>query len=164
MARPRKNPKPRDSNAVGARGEAAFEFFLTKKNGRLKIIFEPAHLGGKFPFIDFYVTLKGLHTTCFFLVQAKATNLPRDAKGNLKISINKSKYKPLLKYRVPVYIVGIEEEKDRVFIMGLDRSAKSISSISTKHNISRKSVQDKLYDEVKSFWKGATHFTPNEFL
>jgi hypothetical protein len=152
---------PADNDSRGSWGEAQFRAVLTSRRPNGSYLFDCVHLGEKYEAVDYYVILRSLTGNHFF-VQVKTT-AALAKKGKLKISVGPKSYSRLLLYKVPVYIVGVEESTKRVYIQKLDPKKTKINSISTAHDLSDSAVQDKLYAEVQTYWKSASKFRPKEF-
>lgn len=152
---------PTDNNPRGNWGESRFRTVITERRPDGAYLFDVVHLGEKYEAVDYYAILRGLVGNHFF-VQVKTTAACAK-NGKLKIVIGPKSYWNLLQYKVPVYIVGVEEATKRVFIQKVARKKKRIGSISTAHDLSDPVVQDKLYAEVQNYWKRVHKFRPKEF-
>ena len=142
-------------DAIGQRGEAIFVVSLTKLYGRRKPIYRPSFLGYKWPGVDFIVelncTVEGIRP--FFFVQVRATRRGYTKKKRLKVQLNFQGLKRLTEMGAPTYVAGIDEPGECGFLVAAPQLAsKGASSISTRFPIDE-SIQDLLYEEVKSYWK-----------
>jgi hypothetical protein len=71
-----------NSNSIGQMGESEFIIIITRNYK-----FQPAHLGEKYPNVDFFVELRGHTEPYYFLVQVKATDRGINRNKKLRISI-----------------------------------------------------------------------------
>jgi hypothetical protein len=142
------------SNALGQRGEALFYVLITKSHGREKPLFRPQFLGDKWPTIDFIVELENAGSiTPYFFVQVKTTRGGYTKKDNrLKIPIYREDMRKLALYPAPTYIVGIDEIKERGYILSANGEwLQGLSSFPTAFPLD-KINQDLLWKEVKDYW------------
>jgi len=142
------------SNAIGERGEAIFASIMTKFHGTLPLFRRPVHLGDKWPFVDYVCELIGPWRTFkpFFFVQVKATmNGYTHEDGRLKVAISATRARALQRFKVPVYLVGVDADSERVFIVGVAGRVASLSSMHTGTELDV-SGRRKLWGEVRQFW------------
>lgn len=140
-----------DTNAVGDRGESLFRLAVTSFHG-LKPLFRPAALGDKWPVADFAVELVG-HPGYFFLVQVKSTRRSLTKRKRLPIKVGRGKFNSLVSAQIPAYLIGVHEPGEKIYITAaVTRRSTDVSSVTTKHSLTRRAVRKKLFDEVKRFW------------
>ena len=149
-----------DSNKIGKRGESIFSTKISKG-----FILDPSFLGDKYEAIDFIIDLNSLpNHKAFFFVSVKTTsNAKYSPKNNrLKIQVNKKQLGELKKLKIPTYIVGVDEKKEKAFIISVKGiKVDSISSIPTSFSLNqKKNIQD-LWNEVKEYWDDLKHIKAN---
>ena len=151
------------SNDIGVRGESIFATKISK--GFLLI---PNFLGDKYKSVDYIINLNNTpKQKSFFFTSVKTTNKPKYTvrQKRLKISIPEKQLKQLKRMKIPVYIVGIDENREKAFIISVNGISKnSISSIPTSFPLTHKRVISLLWKEVKEFWDNSnfgSSFTSN---
>jgi hypothetical protein len=141
------------ANALGERGEAIFQVVLTRRHGK-DSLFRVHFLGDKWPAVDFVCELRGAwkRTTPYFFVQAKATQRGYTATNNrLRVTISRDSAVKLAKYKAPVYLAGVDEKNERVFIVGVLGRFAQLSSLHTGTELNTPGRRA-LYDEVRRYW------------
>jgi hypothetical protein len=142
-----------DANSIGERGEAILKVVLLTLHGT-RPLFRLAHLGEKWPAVDYLVELFG-RPGHFFLIQVKTTQKGVQRNGRLKVRLEQKKYNALASIPVPRYVVGIDNVSEEAYICAvtipLDRQR---SSLSTAHSLRLTSTRRMVAREVASFWKG----------
>lgn len=149
------------SNIIGERGEAIFHSLLTRRVSGKNIpadgyLFQPQFLGEKWPLADYIVELRGITPGVkpFFFVQVKATTQGYTQKRRLKVEVEEEKVRGLAAYPAPTYFVGIDEVKERGFIVSANaESLTSFSSLSTEFPLSISGNRRQLWEEVRDFWQ-----------
>jgi hypothetical protein len=140
-----------DPNQIGKRGESIFSAKISKG-----FLLDPSFLGDKYPAVDFIIDVNSNGQKIFFFVSVKTTSKPKySPKTNrLKIHVNKEQLRRLKKFKIPTYIVGLDEKRETAYIVSVDGiTSKTISSIPTKFSIGNKKNIITLVDEVKDYWK-----------
>lgn len=147
---------PRNRSAIGVRGESIIVNLLTRPHNAGEPYFRPQFLGDKYPTLDFFVELVGIHhgPTPFFLVQAKTTTRKRTArKGNLPIQVNTRDMARLMRYPAPTYILGVDDPTEVGYLLAVTAGGPtSISNLPTRYPLSDTAILAALYDEVVQFW------------
>lgn len=142
------------TNRLGKRGESIFSTKISKH-----FLLDPSFLGDKYESIDFIIDLNTAQTKkAFFFVSVKTTAVAKySPKANrLEIQVKKKELAQLKKFKIPTYIVGIDEGKEKAFIVAVKGiSAKSIKSIPTKFSINNKTNLQALFSEVELYWNRA---------
>lgn len=142
------------ANAIGDRGENIFELAITDYRQFRYPLFKPAFLGDKWPNIDYYVELAGVHNASpFFLAQVKST--AADIAGE-SLSIQAPKVKCVNLYRIPgpTYLVGVHEPTSRAFIMSLHTTPQhGVYNIPLRFELHPDNLR-LLHQEVADFWRG----------
>lgn len=152
---------PVNRDAIGAQGEAIVTVELLRRHGRNEPFFRPQFLGEKYPAIDFFVELVGVDgdLTPFFLAQVKATSTGYTRGGRLNARATPPKLANLKKYPAPTYLIGVDEEAGRAFIIpAITGGPTQYRSLPTDHPLADPITLQTLYDEVRTFWNlhGAT--------
>lgn len=141
---------PNNANDDGDLGEIMFKLEISRD-----ALFRPSHLGEKWPASDFYVELKGIAETLFFVVQVKTTSLGMNNRGRLRISVPLKKLNRLRNYHAPTYVAGVDVTNGRVYMTPIHLIAqRGISSLSTAFELNAANRRI-LYDDVIAFWAGA---------
>ena len=142
------------SNRIGKRGENIFAMIITRKGLTGQFLFDPTFLGDKFPTVDFYVSLLDYPRKAFFFASVKTTTLGYQVQeGKLKITVDKEELEELSKFNLPVYIFGIDEDKELGFFISnsdLDISM-NINGMPTRYPINPTNLEA-LYKEVAGYW------------
>ena len=127
---------------------------MTKFHGRMPL-FRLSYLGEKWPLVDFVCELEGTwkRQRPFFLVQVKATRrgfTKNDSR--LKVAIDARRAVALSAYKAPVYLVGIDEQSERAFIVGA--TGPRMSALSSLDSRGELNAQGRLalWKEVRRFW------------
>jgi hypothetical protein len=141
-----------DRNALGERGEAILKVLLLTPHGGAPL-FRLAHLGEKWPTVDYLVELVGKPGNFLFL-QVKTTQDGVQKNGRLRVGVDKEKYNDLALFRIPKYIVGVNSETEDAYICAVTRSTdRKLSSLVTSHSLKKKGIRRLLFREVARFWK-----------
>ena len=145
-------------DVVGERGEMICRLALTRFHGDAPL-FRPVFLGDKWPHVDLLVEVvsPGLGARrSFFFAQVKTTRGGYLDNGRLKIpSIARESVEVLAEYPVPVYLFGVDERSERVYIVAVQGNIAGMSSMSVEHDLTSER-RAALRDEVELFWRGAT--------
>src|SRR5690349_22477887 len=101
-------------NIIGKRGESIFSTLISRYVDPVGFLLDPTFLGDKFPTVDFYVHLLNYsHKKAFFFASVKTTTLGYNADNTkLKITVEKEELAELIKYQLPVYLFGIDENRE----------------------------------------------------
>ena len=145
-------------DVIGKRGEKIVELCLTAYKDFTLPLFSPAHLGDKWPAIDFYVELTtNPMARPFFLVQAKST-ATEETESSLKISSTAEDIARLLQIPAPTYLLGVHEPTGRVFARSVHTGVRSnaITRIPLAYELTSHNLKV-LHDEVLSFWQTGQH-------
>ena len=145
-----------NKNIIGQRGENLFATIISKfiinENAHL---FSPEFLGDKYPSVDYIVDLlKYNKSKAFFFVSVRSTRIGYTKKEKkLKVKFPKNNLDNLKKIPIPTYLVGIDEENEKGYIISVQNlKVDKISSLSTKYPINQKNIV-LLWNEVKNYWK-----------
>jgi hypothetical protein len=153
------SPKVKVStNAVGDFGEnlAQAHFSRPVRGAYRRPLFRAAHLGEKYPVVDFIVDiLDGNEDSLgFFFVQVKATNSAKRKAKTLALHIELPKYNRLAQIPAPTFLVGVDIDAETVYLVSAARpEKKASSSICKKFDLKDDDVRVALYKEVKEYWK-----------
>src|SRR5215831_13945251 len=127
-----KNGNVTDTNSIGIRGEALVTLALTDPVAG-KIIFRPAFLGDKWPLADLIVELIDSPIPgAFFMVQSKATTLgyTKQQPQRVRVAIPKRKVVGFSAFKVPTYVVGVNSNDKRAYLVStLGPKLKGASSL-----------------------------------
>jgi hypothetical protein len=142
------------SNRIGKRGENIFATIISRNVASKGFLLDPTFLGDKFPTVDFHVDLLQYPHKAFFYASVKTTTLgyyPDDEK--IKITIGKEEVAELSKFPIPVYIFGIDETKEKGFLISANNlnTSLNINGIPTKFPITG-AVLELLWKEVADYW------------
>jgi hypothetical protein len=147
-------------DVTGSRGESIVKLLLTDYASTPQPLFRLAHLGDKWPVIDYFVELDGVsRMRPYFLIQVKTTssNLT-DAAKSLKISTKKQDIVRLRQFPGPTYILGVHEPTRRVFVRSVHSRTppSAINAIKVTHELKDANLRI-LYNEVRDFWRSTKH-------
>ena len=116
---------------------------------------DPTFLGDKFPTVDFYVHLLNYNTKkAFFFASVKTTTLGYTANNTkLRITVNKAELAELIKYSVPIYLFGIDENEENGYFVCANHldTTKNLNGISTRFPMNSINI-DLLWKEVANYW------------
>ncbi len=146
-----------EREAIGKRGEAIFVNDIMKFCGNVVPYFNPIFLGDKAEALDFLVELTSVEGfTPFFFVQVRTTRLGYTSGRNeprLKVKVTKETIAKIRGYPAPRYLVGIDDQKSRSFIVPiLDGMPSGYSSISTRYPLNCANLK-KLWRDVNDYWR-----------
>lgn len=149
------------NNMIGERGEAIFYSLLTRRVFGANVpadgyLFQPQFLGSKWPLADYIVELRGITPGVkpFFFVQVKATTRGYNTQGRLRVEVEEEKVRGLAAYPAPTYIVGIDEVKERAYLVSANgESLTALSSLSPSFSLALPTNRRKLWEEVRAFWQ-----------
>jgi hypothetical protein len=145
---------PNVRDALGQRGEIIFSTLISKFHSEQGPIFRPQFLGDKWPTVDFLVELLGVRgSRPYFFVQVRATRQGyRVGDKRLRIQVTERSVREIASYPAPTYIVGIDEIKERGYIVSANgENLRSLTSLSTRFPINKRN-REALWKEVRSFW------------
>lgn len=140
---------------LGRRGESIAFVRLTEVCQADAPYFLPHFLGDKCPLFDALVELVGTgDKPAYFFAQVKATSEGYNAKGRLRVEVKKSAVLGLVRFPAPTYVIGIDEQQERAFIVAVcgDMNRK-ITSLNAAHELNAGTLKA-LWDEVRDYWKG----------
>jgi hypothetical protein len=144
------------ADRIGKRGENIFRVLITRWcDGHPW--FDEIFLGDKQETIDFMVKLIDASTggACF-CVQVKATKTGYSGSGSnrkLKVKVSREDVKKLKQTKLPTYVVGIDIDKERGYVMAITQSSEDqISGIPTRKPLNCKTIKT-LWKEVDDYWK-----------
>ena len=106
--------------------------------------------------VDFIVDVLGPadDSLGFFFVQVKATSASHPASRCLRLQIDRAKYNKLVRIPVPTFLIGVETNSERSFVVAAVRpKGRSLSSISKRFDLADDEVRIGLYKEVIGFWR-----------
>jgi len=116
-------------------------------------------LGEKWPRFDYFVELVGpwKKQRPFFFVQVKATQAGYTRRdGRLKAKIDTSHARQLLGFLAPVYVAGVDEPGEAVYIIAaVGRRVGGLPSMHAGFEVNRANRR-LLWTEVRDFWRGST--------
>lgn len=141
-----------DTNYIGKRGESIFNTKISKH-----FLLDPTFLGDKYKAVDFIVDLIDVpDKRAFFFVSVKTTANATYSKKEkrLRVVVEKEELDRLKKFKIPTYIVGVDEGKEKAFIVSVQGvTTQSIASIPTGFSLNKKSNLKALWKEVKLYWE-----------
>jgi hypothetical protein len=142
------------SQTIGSRGEQLASLALTHYELFDQPLFDTVFLGDRWKNVDLYAELTLPDgDRAFFLAQIKSTRKPVPKIGGLRINISRGKWNALVRYRCPVYLIGVHEPTKVVFITAANRRrAKGFSRLPARNQLLPANLK-LLYDEVVSFWQ-----------
>lgn len=150
------------SNQIGKRGENIFATIISRYIDPIGFMLDPTFLGEKFPTVDFYVELLNYpDKKGFFFASVKTTTLGYYAQNKrLNINVDKTAIAELQKFRVPVYLFGIDEKSEKGYVVcanSLDNQ-QNLNGFPTNHPINTKHIQ-LLWKEVANYWDNSNEIT-----
>jgi hypothetical protein len=131
---------------------------LTRFCNRRRPFFRPHFLGDKFIALDYLVELLDAGpSTPYFFVQVKTTTqgYTRSKRlGNrLKIQVSADDMQRLIHYPAPTYIIGIDEQAERGYIVSAnDGSPTRLTSLTTDFPLDCTTLE-RLWYEVQTYWE-----------
>ncbi|HEY7034724.1 MAG TPA: hypothetical protein VH482_25520 [Thermomicrobiales bacterium] len=158
---------PVNRDSVGEHGEWTVMKLLTRRYGRTEPRFRPLFLGAKYPTIDVFVELIGIRgpQTPYFFAQVKATSTGYDGRGRLRVRVSSDKVLRLVRYPAPTYVIGVDEEDERAFIMAaIAGGSTGFPNLPVNYPLDEERTLQALYSEVEAFWRtSSTRFTASQF-
>lgn len=150
------------SNQIGKRGENIFATIISRYVDPIGFMLDPTFLGEKFPTVDFYVELLNYpDKKGFFFASVKTTTLGYNAQNTkLNINVDITEIAELQKFRVPVYLFGIDEKSEMGYLAcanSLDNQ-QNINGIPTNHPIDTRHIH-LLWKEVANYWDNTHEIT-----
>ncbi len=141
------------NNKIGKRGENIFATIISRNVASKGFLLDPTFMGDKFPTVDFHVDLLQYPHKAFFYASVKTTTLgysPGDEK--IKITIGKEEVAELGKFSIPVYIFGIDETKEKGYMISANNlnTSLNINGIPTRFPITN-TVLQLLWKEVADY-------------
>lgn len=146
------------ADLIGNLGEwiAAVVFTHPVDDGYGRPLFRPVFLGEKYPTADLLVDILDERGQAigFFFVQVRARMESSGPLGRLPIKLGLERYERLHRLPIPAYVVGVEIEQERAYIVAaFKRRSTGISSITTAFSLRNDAVRIRLYEEVREFWQ-----------
>jgi hypothetical protein len=153
-----KAPIRSSTNAVGDFGELLAATHLSRpvRGYYRRPLFRPSHLGQKYPVVDFIVDALDPEENSlgFFFVQVKAASQARPNSRTLRLELELLKYNKLASIPVPTFLIGVDTQTERAFLIAASRTLqKAFSSITKRHDLLDESVRVGLYKEVIEYWR-----------
>lgn len=113
-----------ERDVIGERGEAIFRVLITRRHPVDGFLFgSPRFLGEKNRTVDFLVELfHDAPVTPFLFVQVRSTRAGYTGDGRLKVKVSGSHIERLVAYPAPTYIVGIDEARERGYLLSAPRN------------------------------------------
>ncbi len=153
-----KRKKSPSTNSTGGLGEilAQLHFSRPLKTGAQLPLFRASHLGEKYPVVDFIVDIldDDENSLGFFFVQVKATSAAKPKAKTLSLQIELPKYNRLAQIPAPTFLVGVDIDAEKVYLVSAAKpEKKAFSSICKKFDLKDDDVRVALYKEVKKYWK-----------
>ena len=149
-------------NIIGKRGESIFSTIISRYIHSQGFLLDPTFLGEKFPTIDFYVHLLNRDDIkAFFFASVKTTTLGYYTNNSkLKIALDLSEIVELTKYKMPVYLFGIDESNETGYFICANQlnNSKNLNGISTKFPVNSSNI-NRLWNEVANYWNNSTEIT-----
>jgi hypothetical protein len=145
-------------DVTGFRGEKIVELRLTDYKTFPEPLFRPAHLGEKWPAIDYLVELTSIPgRRLYFFAQVKSTTIAPSSRS-LRISTKKKDIERLLQIPGPTYLLGVHEPSERIFVRSvhIGTPARAITSIPLHYELTAGNLKQ-LHGEVSSFWPTGHH-------
>ena len=141
---------------IGERGEVIFIMLITKWCDK-RPWFQGLFLGAKAEAKDYLITLvEPTSGDATGYVQVKATNQGYFGKGKnrkLKVGLTKKSLKKLQATHSPTYVVGIDIEGERGYILPITSSMnKGFSRLPTVFPLNCKTIKA-LWKEIDDYWK-----------
>jgi hypothetical protein len=146
------------TNAVGDFGEnlAATHLSRPVRGFYRRPLFKPAHLGEKYPVVDFIVDVldPNENSLGFFFVQVKSTRTANALSRRLALTIELDKFNKLARIPVPTFLIGVDTDSEKVFVIAAVKPVlKGFSSITKKFDLTNDAVRIGLYKEVAGYWR-----------
>lgn len=119
-------------------------------------LFKPSFLGGKYPAVDYLIDILAPdNLSCgFFLVQVKSTERAKVGAQRLPINVETDKYNRIATLPAPAYLIGVDLNSERAYLVAAHRRRPSnVSSITKQFPLHSEKIKIDLYKEVVSFWK-----------
>lgn len=144
-----------ERDLIGMRGEAIITLRLTDGESPR---FKPTFLGDKWSTIDFVVELDQPRSTAtvvpFFFMSVRSTRSGGYTRthGRLRVQVKEHEIRRLAAYPAPTYIVGVDEARERAFIVSANgENLGGLSSMTTRYPIDQ-STREMLWSEVTGYW------------
>ena len=140
---------------VAARGEAIFRVLISRSHVEHGYLLQVPHfLGDKQRTVDFYVELVSADSApLHFFVQVKATRAGYTRRDRrLRVRVSAAELRRLAGYRAPTYIVGIDEQWERGYIVSANgERTRGWATMTTAYPLEG-DVLARLKDEVEAYW------------
>lgn len=109
------------TNSVGGFGEnlAAVHLSRPVRANYQRPLFRPAHLGEKYPVVDFIVDVldPSENSIGFFFVQVKSTSKAKAKSRTLALDIELEKFNKLAGIPVPTFLIGVDTQTEHAFLI-----------------------------------------------
>jgi hypothetical protein len=149
------------SNRIGKRGENIFATIISRNIATKGFLLDPTFLGDKFPTVDFHVDLLEYPFKGFFYASVKTTTLGYYPDGDrIRITIDKDEIAELSKFVLPVYIFGIDEIREKGYVISANNLDKSmnVNGVITKYPLDSGNIE-LLWKEVAGYWDNSREIT-----
>jgi hypothetical protein len=140
------------------RGEAIFVARIMDFCGRDIPFFDAHFLGDKFPNFDFLVNaIESGDASSYFFAQIRTTAsgyvIRADGRSYLRVKVTREDLVAMQAYPGPVYLFGVDEKLESVYVMGIDASiVRGFSAMPITHKLDCTTLAG-LYDEVIEYWR-----------
>jgi hypothetical protein len=142
---------------VGRQGELTARKLLTSLRVDNHTWFEVAPLGDKWETTDFYAELRPINNfvpVALFQVKTAIKRIRKNARF-FKCQVPKKDIIRMMQIPVPIYILGVCEQSERVFAIAIEKTRKNgLTKISTKNEITFQTLPA-LHADIVSWWQSA---------
>ncbi len=149
-------------NEIGKRGESIFSTIISRYIHPDGFLLDPTFLGDKFPTVDFYIHLLAFaNIKGFFFASVKTTTTGYNAdQSKLKVVVDKTEITELSKYRVPVYLFGIDEKAETGYFICANSLTitENLNGIPTLFQVNAGNLR-LLWQEVSDYWNNQKEMT-----
>ena len=144
------------ADQIGSRGELLAALALSRPVlGRYRRpLFEPTHLGAKYPAADFLVDALAAsgESVGFFFVQVKATTRT-GGQRRLSLAADRATLERLSRLPIPTHVVGVNLATERAYVAAaFGTRLLRRPSMSTRFPLADDAVRIALYREVSAYW------------
>jgi hypothetical protein len=143
------------NNIDGDRGESLAFLALTSYRDSAKPLFRIAHLGEKWPVLDYYAELESRKRPIPIAgFQIKSTSQGIRSRS-LPIQLGKTHTKIMAKLPMPVYVIGVDLKTRKSYVRAVTNGKRGISSIPTRYQLTSRNLHA-LHDEIEEYWQTNT--------
>ncbi|HET7228946.1 MAG TPA: hypothetical protein VFJ16_03055 [Longimicrobium sp.] len=136
---------------LALRGESWFQLNICKKDGAGRPLFRPAHLGGKWPTVDYLVEAVGRpDPDAFFFAQVKCSENANG--GAIPVTISDDMWLRLRALPAPTYIFGIDDVTESGYILSVNGYRGPIRSVPRTFPLDVEN-RERLWNEVVGYWE-----------